>query len=256
MRFDHAIFAVKVLDRAVQNFRQAGFTVIPGGEHASGTTHNALVCLPDGTYLELIAPTGKSPNNAHATDFSAMLRGQEGFIGFALRSYDLGSMAKSLQQHGVNASDPTPGGRIRDDGVELEWQTVMVGDSLSPFLIQDVTEKKLRVPEDPDVINHQNSARGIHSITMMCQNLEECTLFFRVLLNQEPVQAPHSTIFTLEDDTEVHLVTTERYRDDKALMNHFKTYGDAPFTVTLRIKGGFMALDNDGSATTFSLFHA
>ena len=32
-----------------------GFTVIRGGEHANGITHNVLVVFEDGAYLELIA---------------------------------------------------------------------------------------------------------------------------------------------------------------------------------------------------------
>ncbi|RMG74651.1 MAG: VOC family protein, partial [Chloroflexi bacterium] len=240
MRFDHAIFAINNLDKAVQNFRQAGFTVIAGGEHASGTTHNALVCLADGTYLELLAPTGKSPKDMDASDFSGLLREQEGFMGFALRTHDLDGVAKRLQQQGVNASNPKPGSRIREDGVQIEWRTVIVGDSLSPFMIQDVTDKKLRVPEDQAVITHENGARGIHSITMMCQNIDECVLFFRILLNQEPVKRLDSTMFVLEDDIEVHLVTPDAYQGDKALMAHINAYGDVPFTMTLRLRNGYM----------------
>lgn len=251
MRFDHAIYAVKVLDKAVQNFRQAGFTVIPGGEHASGTTHNALICFPDGTYLELLAPTGKSSSGG-APDFARFTQ-SEGFVGFALRSYDLKSTVNALRRQSVNTGDPTPGGRIREDGVELVWHTVMMGESLSPFLIQDVTEKKLRVPEDTEIITHKNNARGIQSITMVCDNLDECSLFFRVLLNQEPTKVMDSLIFTLDDDVEVHLVSPDAYKGDRALMTHFKQYGDVPFTATLRLKNGYMALENDGSMTLFNL---
>ena len=57
-KLDHVIIAVFELDQAVADYRALGFTTIYGGRHANGATHNALVCFQDGTYLELLAPTG------------------------------------------------------------------------------------------------------------------------------------------------------------------------------------------------------
>src|SRR5207249_370550 len=37
--------------------RALGFTVVPGGVHAGGLTHNALIPFADGRYLELLALT-------------------------------------------------------------------------------------------------------------------------------------------------------------------------------------------------------
>ena len=53
--FDHVVLVVLDLDAAVAEHRERGFTVTPGGEHAGGLTHNALVGFADGSYLELIA---------------------------------------------------------------------------------------------------------------------------------------------------------------------------------------------------------
>ena len=52
---DHVVLVVLDLDAAVAEHRKRGFTVTPGGEHAGGLTHNALVGFQDGSYLELIA---------------------------------------------------------------------------------------------------------------------------------------------------------------------------------------------------------
>ena len=52
---DHIVILVADLDRAQAEYAAAGFTVVPGGEHAGGLTHNALVAFADGTYLELLA---------------------------------------------------------------------------------------------------------------------------------------------------------------------------------------------------------
>src|SRR5262249_28482211 len=51
---DHMVVVVPDLDIAIKNYRDLGFTVVPGGRHPIGT-HNALIGFADGAYLELIA---------------------------------------------------------------------------------------------------------------------------------------------------------------------------------------------------------
>ena len=51
---DHLVIAVNDLDQAANDYRQLGFTVVPGGKHPVGS-HNALVAFEDGSYLEIIA---------------------------------------------------------------------------------------------------------------------------------------------------------------------------------------------------------
>src|SRR3954449_3910124 len=91
-KLDHVIIAVFDLDQAVDDYRALGFTTIYGGRHANGATHNALVCFQDGTYLELLAPTGDAPQSG-LTDFSPLLQHGEGLVGYALLSHDLHSDA-------------------------------------------------------------------------------------------------------------------------------------------------------------------
>jgi len=57
LTLDHVILVVSDLQVATQQFGQLGFTVIPGGVHSGGLTHNALVPFPDGSYLELLSTT-------------------------------------------------------------------------------------------------------------------------------------------------------------------------------------------------------
>ncbi len=49
--FDHAVVIVPRISKATEGYRWAGFTVIPGGRHEGGTTHNALIPFRDGSYL-------------------------------------------------------------------------------------------------------------------------------------------------------------------------------------------------------------
>jgi hypothetical protein len=57
---DHVVLVVGELPPAIRQFNQMGFTVTPGGVHAGGLTHNALVSFTDGTYLELLATTSRA----------------------------------------------------------------------------------------------------------------------------------------------------------------------------------------------------
>ena len=60
LSFDHLVLVVRELEAATRDFSSFGFKVTPGGVHAGGLTHNALVAFSDGSYLELLAPTRPS----------------------------------------------------------------------------------------------------------------------------------------------------------------------------------------------------
>ncbi len=160
LKLDHVIIAVFDLDQAVADYRTLGFTTIYGGRHANGATHNALVCFQDSTYLELLAPTGDSPQPG-ATDFSPLLAHGEGLVGYALLSHDLHADAAALRKRGAQIGEVGEGRRLRTDGIELRWRTSEFDGGRSPFLIEDVTARSLRVPDDLETITHRNGVTGI-----------------------------------------------------------------------------------------------
>ena len=51
---DHIVIIISDLATAVKSYEEPGFTVALGGRHPVGT-HNALIPLADGSYIELIA---------------------------------------------------------------------------------------------------------------------------------------------------------------------------------------------------------
>ena len=55
LTIDHVVIVVADLEAATVDFRSLGFTVTPGGVHPDWGSHNALIPLADGGYLELIA---------------------------------------------------------------------------------------------------------------------------------------------------------------------------------------------------------
>ena len=52
---DHIVIVAQDLNVVIASYAAAGFTVAPGGTHADGATHNALIVFADDTYIELIA---------------------------------------------------------------------------------------------------------------------------------------------------------------------------------------------------------
>src|SRR4051812_13475980 len=112
-QIDHVVIVVHDLEKAISDFGEMGFTVVRGGEHAGGVTHNALVAFEDGSYLEIVAFMDAPPEDhpfyrAH---------GEEGLVTFALLPDDIVADVAAIERRGLNMQGPRRGGRIRPDGV-------------------------------------------------------------------------------------------------------------------------------------------
>jgi hypothetical protein len=169
-KLDHVIIAVNDLGQASRDYEKLGFTVLPGGTHANGASHNALIVFRDGSYIELLAPTGEPAQPGYA-DFSFLTQHGEGLVGFALRSDDLVVDVDAVQQRGLAMSAVTTGRRKRPDGLELQWRSArLAAGGLSPFLIQDITPRDWRVPNDEKAITHANTCVGIVALVLACED--------------------------------------------------------------------------------------
>lgn len=155
-QLDHVVLVALDLERAAAEWRSRGFTVTPGGEHAGGLTHNALVGFADGSYVELIAFHDVTAARGRHQWQPIAERGG-GWADFALLSGDLAADAKALGA--LVAKPPEDGGRTRPDGVTLQWRTARLAAPL-PFLIEDVTDRALRVPGGKAAA-HANGTSGI-----------------------------------------------------------------------------------------------
>ena len=155
-QLDHVVLVVLDLERAIAEWRGRGFIVTPGGEHAGGLTHNALVGFTDGSYVELIAFHDVAAARGRHQWQPIAERGG-GWADFALLSDDLVGDAKMLGA--LVAKQPEDGGRTRPDGVALKWRTARLTAPL-PFLIEDVSDRELRVPSGVAAA-HANGIAGI-----------------------------------------------------------------------------------------------
>ncbi len=159
-QLDHVVLVARDLNASMADHRRRGFTVTPGGEHADGVTHNALIAFADGSYLELVAFRHLGSALTHRWWKFAADGG--GLADFALLSDDLTADIGALGE--LVKTPPKDGGRIRPDGVELKWRTSILKPPL-PFVIEDLTARELRVPGGA-AAEHANGATGIASVVI------------------------------------------------------------------------------------------
>lgn len=178
LTLDHLVIAVADLDAAFADYASLGFTVIRGGEHQNGITHNVLVVLQDGAYLELIAFKKPEPGNRWSEVYH---RAGEGFLDHALLPSAIEADVKAAQARGLDIADPQPGGRFRPDGARLDWKTARAPGSDVPFLCGDVTPRALRVQEG-DVRRHDNGVTGVASLTVAVRDVAASRARYAALL--------------------------------------------------------------------------
>ncbi len=143
---DHILIAVQDLELATEVYQQLGFQVLRGGKHPKAGTHNALVPLADGTYLELIGVWDESLAEQFSPFVVNALHHENRLAAFALASDDLDADVAAMRARGFEIGDPREGERTRPDGVRVAWRSAHPTDSRFPFILQDVTPRDVRIP--------------------------------------------------------------------------------------------------------------
>ena len=227
LTLDHIVIAVQDLPQATADYREWGFTVTPGGRHSNGNTENALIPFRDGTYIELIADTGEPPSGA-GMDFSVLLGDDEGFTGFALLAAALDERAAVMRAQSMPIGDVQDGSRVTQSGQTLRWKMALIEGTMSPFFIQDVTPRTLRVSDDPQQTQHANGAEGIFDLNLLTRDVIRAIPRYSALLGRPPQLMDGNAVFELENAT---LTLATAHTD--AQRDYLKTHGDAPYQLTL-----------------------
>lgn len=130
---DHLVFACADLEAGIA-WAERTFGVRParGGAHAQWGTHNALMSLGRGRYLELLAPDpgAASAGRANAAgralfglDASAPAVGEPPRLTtWMVRSRTIETLLGNALRAGVDLGRVQGGSRLRADGTELSWQ--------------------------------------------------------------------------------------------------------------------------------------
>ncbi len=227
-RFDHVVIAVNSLDVAVADFAQLGFTVIRGGKHASGATHNALICFKDGSYIELMASTGITAKPG-TEDYTFMLENGEGVVAYVLGADDIAAAAQAMRGRGVGVGEPVKGSRTRHDGTEIIWKSARVGTSMSPFFIEDVTAHNLRVPDEEATISHANGITGVSGVKVLTNDLDRSVARYETMLGMTSPREYGGVKFELAHAFRLQLAlpTTETGK------TYLKQRGSVPYEIYL-----------------------
>jgi hypothetical protein len=239
---DHIVIISDDLDTAIDNARTAGFTVVPGGTHGDGNTHNALIGFADGSYIELIAPTPQGKTAEHR--WFNRLRHGGGLVDFCLLGDNLASEIAAVRDRGIDYPEPFAMERKTPDGTRLAWTLSTppgaVGENGWPFMIEDTTPRELRVPQAPDQVTHNNGAIGVAGITVLVRDLGHSATAYEAILGTtaQTLRSPLDdkvlgSILPL--GTQWILLTEPGSHD---AMEHLERHGQGPYRVTLRSHTG------------------
>ncbi|HLC28027.1 MAG TPA: VOC family protein [Dehalococcoidia bacterium] len=136
---DHLVYAALDLSGAIEDLeRRLAVRPALGGQHAGGLTHNALLSLGEGSYLEIIARVPEAPADALPFGLGALTEPR--LVTWAVAVNDIDSRVVDARARGYNPGDVIPGGRDLPGGGRLEWRLALTprpsGDGVVPFLIQ------------------------------------------------------------------------------------------------------------------------
>lgn len=232
---DHIVILVNDLAAAIADYTALGFTVMPGGEHTGGATHNALVIFADDAYLELIAFKRPAPEHHWYRQIAI----GEGLIDFALLPTLIEADLAAARERGLAIEGPLAGGRLRPDGQQVAWQTGRASTPDLPFLCGDVTPRELRVPAG-DLCLHANGVSGVANLTVAVADLGASVSRYRALLGVAEREASPSreaegarqAVFALGDTTLTLAAPEPGARTP--LAERLAAAGEGPFALTLR----------------------
>lgn len=251
---DHLVIAVADLDRAVADYRALGFTVTPGGEHAGRSSINALVVFVDGSYLELIAWRQPAPDERW---WRTLQQAGEGLVDHALLPRRTAAAIAAARARGlVTLTGPVDGGRLRPDGLRLQWQSARHATPDLPFLCGDVTPREWRVPEGP-ARDHANGAQGIAAVRVLAADAatsrERLGALFGPAVSVSPVEPGADGVARVRwrlGGTDFTLASpTGSGPAADALRDRLQRRGEGPCAFTIALRPGMAAPAWPESAT-------
>lgn len=143
---DHLVYAAPDLSQAIQSIEsKVGVRAAPGGTHAGGLTHNALLSLGEGSYLEIIAPAPGVEAPSGALPFGLDDLTTARLVAWATPTDVLERRVAAARAAGYDPGEIIVGGRdLPDGGGRLSWRLAVKseppGGGLVPFLIEWTSE--------------------------------------------------------------------------------------------------------------------
>lgn len=225
-KIGHVLIQVDHLEIAIRQYRQMGFQVVPGG--LPGKTHNALIYLKDGSFLELFSTNhGKIMNKllgfmvklvglfdySYSRRLTLYLPGHEGLRDYALDSVPVAQYQTNIEKiraNGLTISKPRSKSRVNQHGICLQW-TLSIPDSPSlPFLMSEY-QPTMKIEEKE--VAHSNGVLGIHELQIATSQWEKTYREYSLLLGAEPEiineKTGRSCLFPIQS-TSIHLIEKQK----------------------------------------------
>lgn len=120
---DHLVYATPDVAASVDALeRLLGVRAAPGGRHPAWGTHNALIGLGPGAYLEVIGPDPDAPPPGVARPFGLDGLGAPRLATWAARDANLEQRVAAARKAGLDLGEVAARSRRRPDGTLLEWR--------------------------------------------------------------------------------------------------------------------------------------
>jgi catechol 2,3-dioxygenase-like lactoylglutathione lyase family enzyme len=233
---DHIVIVVNDLEQAAKDYEQLGFTVVRGGKHPVGS-HNVLIPLADGSYVEIIAFYREALDHR----WWDPLKKGERLVDFCMQTDDLRGDTLKLRTAGVAINDPVPWSRTRPDGYELKWLLSLAQGShrgVAPFLIQDVTPREERIPQ---TFVHKNGASGIETVTVAVGELTDVERWYGGVLGNRPTSITDDKLQATGIRYQIgphNLDFLVPLGPESPLVNWLRMFGPSPYAATLHSSSG------------------
>ncbi len=239
MHIDHIIFAVADRNDAGRDFESLGFKAVIGGTHGDGHTHNKLVVLADGVYLELCAPTDKAyldeQHEDNGKNWLYVYNAGEGYAGYAIITDDIYPVEARLRSKGYPINDQKGSGRVLPDGRELKGKSVTILGKRYPAIVQDLSPRVWRAPSENGETEHPNGVTGVQSMVALVHDLEEGARRYEDLLGIAPTPGSYvAGANTADFQVDGALITIAAPADKHSTVYQEVTKrGEVPFLIRL-----------------------
>ncbi len=135
---DHLVYATPNLEKSISDIAAKwGVQPTPGGKHAGRGTHNALLDLGDGRYLEIIGPDPEQPEPTGPRGFGIDGMVTPRVVTWAAKAPGIEARVAGARAAGYDPGEPQAMSRDVPAGQRLHWKLTRntAGDGLVPFLI-------------------------------------------------------------------------------------------------------------------------
>jgi hypothetical protein len=137
---DHLVYSVPDLESGVAAVEGLlGVRAQMGGQHLGRGSHNALLGLGEGMYLEIVAPDPDQPPPPRPRWFSLDTITSPRLFTWAMKSSRLHERWQEAFTQGISFGRVSTGTRTRMDGSTLSWEftdpATVLCDGVVPFLI-------------------------------------------------------------------------------------------------------------------------